>query len=1409
MMRTRKRFLDILSSGLLALVFILCCMQPADAKQAPYVPEVLQPWVDWVLHGRETQMTCVPQYNDADAYQCAWPSELDLDLSDRGGEFRQSWLVHRESWVALPGSTGHWPLDVQVDMEARVLLEKDGAPVVHLQPGVHQITGRFSWTRLPEHLQVPAGSALVSLNVNHEKMPFPNLDASGRLWLKHAESEEKIENRLQIESFRLIDDAIPAQVLLCVTLDVAGAARELTVGPLYPPERFTPLSLESPLPARLDQDARMVVRLRPGQYSMRLMLRHLGPLQDIVFHPPDDGVWPRQEIWSFRARPELRLVEIEGVPSIDPIQTSVPREWQQYPTYRLLPGETMRFKEIKRGDPDPAPDQLTLNRSIWLRFDGSGYTLQDQINGTKNTRWRLEIDPAITLGRVAVDGSERLITRRKDSDRAGVELRNGVLSLTADSIYQGSIGSLPATGWDHDFQQVQGRLHLPPGWKLLHAAGIDNISRTWVKRWTLLDLFVVLIFTVALARLFSKPLAGIGFLALILTYHEPGAPRYVWLALLVGFALLKHLPDGRFRKVVKLYQAAAALALVVIVIPYAIHALRIGIYPQLENPRASMADAPMRQQAPPPMPSAGMEMEMASEPMEALSDAVGGKAMKKGGRALLEKPVSAQGGAYDATPQVMQHDPSALTQTGPGMPNWRPFETVHFSWSGPVTRDQKVSFSLIGPGTNLVLAFVRVFLIIILALGMFGVRFRSKGGFHVNSMTAFLFISAMLLLALSPDRAESNEIPTPQILDALEQRLLEKDQCFPSCSDISDIRITIRHDRLSLEASVNSQLDSAIPVPSDVKQWMPQAVAIDRSPAEGLLRKDDELWIRIPAGRHTVTLSGAIRNQNSLQLPFPLRPHRVEVEADGWTVEGLHPDGSFDAQLQFRRIATEDSSQGEILDTGVLPPFARVERNILLGLVWKVQTTVTRLSPAGSGMVLDIPLLPGESVTTEGVRVTAGIAKINLRADQTQLSWESFLAPADRIMLTHKETDAWTEVWRVDVSPIFHMEYEGIPVILHKAGTRWYPTWHPWPGESLTLTVSRPAGIKGQTLTIEESLLELRPGRTSTAAGIRLSIKSSQGGQHTVSLPEDAELQEVAIQGKIQPIRQEGRRLTLPITPGLQSIALKWIEPRGMAMRYQSADVDLGAPSVNAGVDIHLPRDRWPLFVGGEQLVGPAVLFWSVIIMILIVAFGLSRTGWTPLNMTQWVLLGIGMSMSSLAGGIAIAAWLIALGFRQKWGALEGRRFNAMQIGMVLLTIAAMAALVFAISNGLLGHPDMNIKGNGSTGSLLRWYQDVSGGRLPQAWVFSVPMFAYRAAMLLWALWISFWLVGTLRWGWQRFTQPAIWKSPPPRARKEKGAWLGLGRKKSADATDAPGPDPDETPEPKNNQMEAKSEKDT
>jgi hypothetical protein len=49
--------------------------------------------------------------------------------------------------------------------------------------------------------------------------------------------------------------------------------------------------------------------------------------------------------------------------------------------------------------------------------------------------------------------------------------------------------------------------------------------------------------------------------------------------------------------------------------------------------------------------------------------------------------------------------------------------------------------------------------------------------------------------------------------------------------------------------------------------------------------------------------------------------------------------------------------------------------------------------------------------------------------------------------------------------------------------------------------------------------------------------------------------------------------------------------------------------------------------------------------------------------------------------------------------------------------------------------------------------------------VLSVSIWFYRAAMLLWSLWIAQALVGWLRWGWTAFNEGDLWR--PLRASRE------------------------------------------
>ena len=59
---------------------------------------------------------------------------------------------------------------------------------------------------------------------------------------------------------------------------------------------------------------------------------------------------------------------------------------------------------------------------------------------------------------------------------------------------------------------------------------------------------------------------------------------------------------------------------------------------------------------------------------------------------------------------------------------------------------------------------------------------------------------------------------------------------------------------------------------------------------------------------------------------------------------------------------------------------------------------------------------------------------------------------------------------------------------------------------------------------------------------------------------------------------------------------------------------------------------------------------------------------------------------------------------------------------LVLLTAIALVILVVVVGQGLLGNPDMFIVGNGSTRTVLQWFQPRSDADLPQTHIFSISV---------------------------------------------------------------------------------------
>lgn len=448
--------------------------QPPDREKTP---EPLRPWVDWVLKGHE-QEHCPFFQGHAERRACAWPSHLSLEIDDRTGRFTQQWLIHRETWVPLPGDLRTWPLDVRIDGAPTAVIVHDGGPSAFLTKGRHTLSGQFAWAAPPPLLQVPQRTGLLRLTLRGRTVPFPARDVEGRVWLeKRIEAEE---SRVEVLVVRHLLDEVPLILTTRIEFAISGESREEVFGPVLP-AGFVPLALTGPLPARIENDGTLRLQLRPGRFTLDLVARHQGPAS-VIEPPVSPQPWDQEEIWVFEARPDLRVASIEDVPGIDPQQTTLPEEWKRHPAYLVKGGDRIRIVEKHRGDANPAPDQLTLTREWWLDFDGKGGTVHDVIEGRMSRSWRLTMGPPLVLGRAEIAGQDQFVTRLAGGGPPGIEVRQGLLHLEADSRVEGRPSNLSAVGWDQDFTQVTGRLNLGPGWRLFHAWGVDDVTPSWISR---------------------------------------------------------------------------------------------------------------------------------------------------------------------------------------------------------------------------------------------------------------------------------------------------------------------------------------------------------------------------------------------------------------------------------------------------------------------------------------------------------------------------------------------------------------------------------------------------------------------------------------------------------------------------------------------------------------------------------------------------------------------------------------------------------------------------------------------------------------------------------------------------------------------------------------------------------------
>ena len=1366
--------------------------QPVVAEPGTPIPPLLAPWVPWVLHGAG-DAHC-PLIDDVRV--CIWPSALSIDVAGNAASFTLHVSSDRDGEAPLPGATEQWPIDVEVDGVRVAVFSRQGRPEARVRSGVHTITGRFLFGEAPARLQVPPNVGALSLRRDGVALTPPKREESGLLWIDESENGDENQERLSLSVHRRIEDAVPLRVVTRILVSAAGKPREIVFDDAL--LRGTrPIELRADLPAQLAPSGSLRMQAQGGSYRIEIVAIVETPVQQLVA-PKLVTPWPETETWVFKGDDQLRHVELTGPPQIDSGRTDLESDWRGLPTFLLAAGQAISFETRRRGEPEPAPNRLTLERALWLDLDGDGYTLRDQLRGTMRQGFRLDLETGL-LGHAVVSGQDALITKR--GKKSGIELRTSQVDLATEWRLEHGQRSLPAVGYSDDVESLSARLYLPPGFMLLGVQGPDSARGTWIDSWDLFDLFFVLLIALGVGKLAGVRSGLIALLSLVLTQHEPNAPAITWIMLLVAAALVRALAPHAQAKLARAFFFTALGALLLVWLPFCVQQVRSALYPQLADTQASSerwpdgaligtaaapepVPAPMEEQqqdlqnavgnSPPSVTGLGAQLEdgHGGGAAEGAIQSIGGARALGVSKSSLSKASRAGADSYDVRELI---DPNAVVQTGPGLPGWR-FREFALGWSGPVSRGERIQLWLVPPiatrlwslASALLSGLLLWCLIQAARLGDLRPRARRSGPPPPPPDIMVTVLSLVFAFALSPALASAQGIPTPELLEQLRARLLEPPRCAPDCVSVPKLMLTLGDTRLDVRVEVHAGEGAVYRAPGPLEQWAIDRIRIDDNDAAAAARlADGFLHVRMPAGIHTLELSGPAptNRASTLALGGPT-PHRVEAHGRGWVIEGLHADGTSEASLELRR---EVPSTGHGAQEQALTQWLEVRRELDLGLRFNLRTTLTRQGPASESMLVRLPLWAGESVTEAGLSSENGSVVITLPRDQSSFTFVSTMQPRAQLELTAVTASEggelkhpYSEIWQVRPGTLYRTRFEGIPPVTQLAADgRYAPTYRPWPGERLTVFAERLEAAEGASVTIDAAQLRFTPGARIEEAKLSVRLRASRGTTEHIKLPKNATLAALDIDGSPHPARLKQSVLQLPLEPGSHSIALTFTRPARLGFRYAPEPPSIGRAITNLHQSVTLPEDRWLLATRGPAW-GPAILWWGHVLVVVLLGFALGRVSASPLRGYQWALLGLGLTQVEAPVALAVVAWLFALAARERTFIANRRLFYLVQAVLVLLTVVALTCLAYAVHQGLLVSPDMQVQGMLSSHNFVQWYSDRTPGDLPPITLWTAPVWIYKALMLLWALWLAASLIQWLRWGWAAFRKGNPRRTKPP-----------------------------------------------
>ncbi len=1403
------------------------------------VPQNLKEWVKWATLGYEKD-ECAFGIDGAKKY-CSYISHLKLEVDKQDFSFEMRVKVVKDGFVRLVGSSDVFPQTLMSNNEKLPIISKGSLPYVFLEKGEYVLNGKGNSKEDIRYLYIPNDVGILEVKKNGKEINSYNLDGNGVLRFENEVFAQKTDaDTMSVEVYRKIKDGIPLRMTLRLEINVSGKERVEDLGKIIP-NNFELTHIYSRLPTYVRADGNLVSEIKAGNYSIELGFRQINQGLNLTLN----NLLSEQELWFFEENRDFRVIEvISGLQTVDTRNTNVPNDWKRLPAYVVSKDDKVELKAIEY-DMEKNKDKLSLTRQIKLSFDGSYYSVKDDIYADLKDDGRLLLDPSFLLTSAEINGNPVPITMLEGQSSVGIEVRKGTNNITTISRVKNDGKEIKTSGYNRVFDSANWDLLLPQGYKLFHVFGGDEVSQSWVNSWNLLSIFHIMVLGVIFYYIFGLKTAFISEALFIIMY--PIIPQFTWVCFgisIIVFILRNLKQENTFTKILKFAQYTLLFFLACFTILKMILVIRFAIYPGAFNPEeldylrfpyipmlffyftsfvfytsykiykssekyvfkkfvyifliicfgftgygyfkdiflgrhygrvsymskgAMMAGAPTVSYQRDEVYDGALNYEMDNEvigsaPSSLAEEKVERRKMYKSKKQniMLNQNISLK----DEKMQRYQSINVAknVVQTGLGFPTWgfSSSQIIRISQDGPISEASGLKVILMSPFVNLCLAFIRFILSLYVLFVLLDKKIENNLLSKFNSKTIISLLAICFMF--SPINARAENYPSKEILNDLMEKLTVKEpsKCLPECISYPLAEIYNNDNELTIKLKAYALEEVVAPLPSlraDGFGYVKvKSVIINGKKDIALTKYNNSLGALLLKGENIIEMNVLLDDTSErFVLTSEFKINRIYNKLKDFNYN--ESQGGIQT-VQINRL-NKKIIEKEKSDAMKMPikSFFTVKRNFDIGTLWQVETFVVRENEFSKSESIDIPLIEGEKVISQEGTLSKDKIKLAFAPNEREKSFVSLLPVENVIEISSPKTlDKYKEIWQFNVDNSWSFNYQGLKPIVGKSNNT---IFHPLENQKLTFNVFRPNSVEGNVVTFDKVSSNIDIAKDMLKVNLNLNLRSSEGGFHKIKFPKTAEIESLNVNSNPYPISIKDDMLVVPVIQGINYVMVEFNINQKLETIFKSPLVDLMSPSVNIEQKINF--SRWIFYAKGP-LKGSVVMFWSMLPIWFVFSIMLGYFKIYPMKSWQWFLLFLGLSQVNFVINFVIISWFIFMGLRDKYSD-KIKYKNLVQCLLAFLTIMFVVCLFVSIKSGLLGSPNMMIRGGGFNDNLF-WYADASEGVIPEIMIISFSQMIYKAVMLLWSMWIALSFVKWIKWGINSYAKDGIWKAKDEKTEK-------------------------------------------